>query len=377
MTTPISTDDISSITNSWHAQHRCYGPKMAVFSGGTGFNGLVKYMSHSLSTNVAHILPISDSGGSTREIIRVLGGPAIGDIRSRLVRLADGFDEHYSATKHVLEHRIQLTSVEGARKEFETILSGEHIIWLDNDGCNTLYTPSKLQIRMQTLLSFIRHFNKCCNEVHQCRDPQPSPSHTNDDISANEGSHHNQVTSMFDFRGGSIGNFVLTGARLFFNSLDCAIQWFSTLAGLPPSASVLPVISGVSNRVTIAALLKNGDIIFGQNEISHPTPPLSSSSEVISNSWHESSKVISNSWHESVSSCNVYDSQQTMTYGEPLSSPISKIIYTDEDCDSEVAYSLNPFVVDALRNVDAIVSILYCIVLYVIVVAVVVVVVSS
>lgn len=30
-----------------------------------------------------------DDGGSSAEIIRVIGGPAIGDIRSRLVRLAD------------------------------------------------------------------------------------------------------------------------------------------------------------------------------------------------------------------------------------------------------------------------------------------------
>lgn len=32
---------------------------------------------------------IEDDGGSTMEIVRVLGGPAIGDIRSRLIRLAD------------------------------------------------------------------------------------------------------------------------------------------------------------------------------------------------------------------------------------------------------------------------------------------------
>lgn len=42
-----------------------------------------------MTTLVSHILPVSDDGGSTAEIVRVLGGPAVGDIRSRCVRLAD------------------------------------------------------------------------------------------------------------------------------------------------------------------------------------------------------------------------------------------------------------------------------------------------
>lgn len=39
------------------------------------------------------MLPVSDDGGSTAEIVRVLGGPAVGDIRSRCLRLADESDE--------------------------------------------------------------------------------------------------------------------------------------------------------------------------------------------------------------------------------------------------------------------------------------------
>ena len=45
-----------------------------------------------LTTRVTHILPVSDDGGSTAEIVRVLGGPAVGDIRSRCLRLADDAD---------------------------------------------------------------------------------------------------------------------------------------------------------------------------------------------------------------------------------------------------------------------------------------------
>lgn len=50
-----------------------------------------------LTTRVAHVLPVSDDGGSTAEIVRVLGGPAVGDIRSRCLRLADSSNEEASA----------------------------------------------------------------------------------------------------------------------------------------------------------------------------------------------------------------------------------------------------------------------------------------
>ena len=47
----------------------------------------------------------------------------------------------------------------------------------------------------------------------------------------------------FDFRGGSIGNFVFTGARLFFNSLEAAIFWFSNLSAIPEQSRVIPVLN--------------------------------------------------------------------------------------------------------------------------------------
>ncbi len=53
-----------------------------VISGGSGYNSLV-----TATPNATFIMPISDNGGSSSEIIRVLGGPSIGDLRSRLVRL--------------------------------------------------------------------------------------------------------------------------------------------------------------------------------------------------------------------------------------------------------------------------------------------------
>lgn len=43
-----------------------------VGSGGTAFNGVVEELKK-VTTRVAHVLPVSDDGGSTAEIVRVLG----------------------------------------------------------------------------------------------------------------------------------------------------------------------------------------------------------------------------------------------------------------------------------------------------------------
>lgn len=43
-----------------------------VVLGGTAFNGVVEELKK-LTTRVAHVLPVSDDGGSTAEIVRVLG----------------------------------------------------------------------------------------------------------------------------------------------------------------------------------------------------------------------------------------------------------------------------------------------------------------
>jgi hypothetical protein len=49
-------------------------PSFVVISGGTGGNAIC-----SAFGNACHyILPVSDDGGSSSEIIRVLGGPSIG-----------------------------------------------------------------------------------------------------------------------------------------------------------------------------------------------------------------------------------------------------------------------------------------------------------
>ena len=51
-------------------------PSYLVISGGTGCNAICAAFAQS----ACYVLPVSDNGGSSSEIIRVLGGPSIGNL---------------------------------------------------------------------------------------------------------------------------------------------------------------------------------------------------------------------------------------------------------------------------------------------------------
>ncbi|GLT29572.1 hypothetical protein SLA2020_044300 [Shorea laevis] len=57
-------------------------PSLLVFSGGTAFNGVVEEFKK-LTNKFAHVLPVSDDGGSTAEIVRVL----VPGLHSRITRV--------------------------------------------------------------------------------------------------------------------------------------------------------------------------------------------------------------------------------------------------------------------------------------------------
>ena len=84
---------------------------------------------------LSHITFVSFRLGSTAEIVRILGGPAVGDIRSRLLRLAPGTTREARAVRRLLGHRL-ISNVEDddgiddatisrmAREEWLDILDG-------------------------------------------------------------------------------------------------------------------------------------------------------------------------------------------------------------------------------------------------------------
>ena len=60
-------------------------PRIVIFSGGSAANCLVdvfREVAESNCSSLSYVIPISDNGGSSSEILRVFGGPGIGDVRS-------------------------------------------------------------------------------------------------------------------------------------------------------------------------------------------------------------------------------------------------------------------------------------------------------
>ncbi|XP_037405883.1 gluconeogenesis factor-like isoform X3 [Triticum dicoccoides] len=121
-------------------------PSLLVFSGGTAFNGVVEELKK-VTTRVAHVLPVSDDGGSTAEIVRVLGGPAVGDIRSRCLRLSDESTLEALSVRRLLGHRLPLDPSE-AKLEWYHIVEGEHSLW---DGVSRPYR--------ETIRAFLVYFH--------------------------------------------------------------------------------------------------------------------------------------------------------------------------------------------------------------------------
>eukprot|EP00667_Euglena_gracilis_P004411 EG_transcript_4434 len=222
-----------------------YGPALVLFSGGSAFDATVTEVAK-LTTRTAYVVPISDNGGSSKEIIRVLGGPAIGDIRSRLIRLSHPRSSEDESVIALLSHRLTGESRDAAKTECLRIVDGTHPMW---SGIAEAYK--------QTVRAFLLHFL-----LHTLR--RESVQELSVDVVnlADELAH-------FDFRRGSIGNYMITGARIFFGSLEAAIFWFSNLAGIPRASCVVPVIN-VNSKVTLGVRLRCGQELIGQDNISHP-----------------------------------------------------------------------------------------------------------
>ena len=214
---------------------------ICVFSGGTAANNLVdvfESVRKSKDCALSYIVPISDNGGSSSELIRVFGGPGIGDIRSRLVRLIPSHpgSVERSALSALFNHRLSSTSSNEAEAEWQMIVAGTSELW------HAIPSAKKELIRSFFLLINLE-------VLKRSRPP----------------------ISTFDFTSASIGNLFLTGARLFSGSFESAIYLLSSLCGIADDTiRVIPAInSNFSHH--IAASLANGEVIVGQNSISHPS----------------------------------------------------------------------------------------------------------
>lgn len=93
MSSPHRDDSLNSLFDIPFTFHQklknnmTHNRGIVVFSGGSAANNLVDVFSavrESKQCLLNYIIPISDNGGSSSELIRIFGGPGIGDVRSKL-----------------------------------------------------------------------------------------------------------------------------------------------------------------------------------------------------------------------------------------------------------------------------------------------------
>ncbi|KAJ4268845.1 hypothetical protein NW762_002915 [Fusarium torreyae] len=304
---------------------------IVVFSGGSAANNLVDVFESLREANqctLSYVIPISDNGGSSSEIIRVFGGPGIGDVRSRLVRLIpnDGSPET-AAIKHFFNHRLPKSYAE-ARSEWFEILEATHPLWDD------ISSPKRELIR-----SYLNSFN-----LEVVKRMKPS--------------------SRFDYSGASIGNLFLTGARLFTGSFEAAIYLLSSICSVPDRIAVLPALN-TNFASHIAAGLEDGTIITGQNDISHPSAPTAAVPGT-SAGVHSPSVSRHEAWdhdHHHVEDANLPGTLPALRrpaiafskdQEEDLPARISRLWYINP-YGEEIKMPANPRVLDALRSVNSII----------------------
>jgi len=151
----------------------------------------------------------------------------------RLVRLIPPSHMHIRA---LLNHRLPKDGA-AALEDWQDIVAGTSALWTPIPG------PEK-----ELLRSMLNHIN--FEILKRARPP----------------------LNTFNFSFASVGNLFLTGARVFTGSFESAIHLVSLICRIPSSVSVIPAInSNFSHH--ISAGLENGEVITGQNAISHPSIP--------------------------------------------------------------------------------------------------------
>lgn len=197
------------------------GPRILFFSGGSALNGLCKTLK-TYTHNSIHLVTPFDSGGSSAELRQAFGMPSIGDLRSRLMALADETVLGHPEVYELFTYRFPK---DADNQDLRVRLGGmadgksEHIADVPN--------PMRRLIR---------------NQLGYFLDAMPED---------------------FDLRGASIGNLILVGGYLNnHHHLDPIIYLFSKLVNVQGTVRAI-----VNDDLHIAADLADGSRVIGQHRL--------------------------------------------------------------------------------------------------------------
>lgn len=195
-------------------------PHIVLFSGGTACRSLNIALC-AMPVRLTRVVPAWDSGGSSKVIRESLDVLSVGDIRQALMTMAHGEGRAGDVVK-VCNARLTSGAQADARTEFAFYAEGRH----------------PLLERMEpglrgAILTYLGTFRAA-------------------------------IGADFDFRNGSIGNFILTGAHLAHNSdVNTAIFVFRKLCDI--AGHVWP--SSVMSGIDLSAVLNNGKRLEGQHRV--------------------------------------------------------------------------------------------------------------
>lgn len=197
------------------------GPKVLFFSGGTALNDTSKLLKK-YTHNSIHLVTPFDSGGSSAILRSAFDMPAVGDLRSRLMALAD---DTISGQPEVFQLFAYRLPKDQKRKELlaqlQTIASGK-------------------DVRIKAIKNPMR--NLICTHLQMFMDAMPDK---------------------FDLKGASIGNLIIAGGYLNNRrQLDQVIFMFSKLVNVQGQ-----VATTVNDTLHLAARLADGKTLVGQHLI--------------------------------------------------------------------------------------------------------------
>lgn len=197
------------------------GPKILFFSGGTA----LRHLSETLieyTANSIHLITPFDSGGSSAVLRRAFAMPAVGDVRNRIMALADRSITGNPAVFELFAYRLPKdASQDTLVQRLQAMIDGEDPL------VQRVPDPMRKIIR-----SHLRFFDE-------------------------------YRPDSFDLRGASIGNCILTGGYFNYNRmLDPVIYLFMKL--VEARGVVRPVVNA---DLHLACRLENGRVIIGQHRM--------------------------------------------------------------------------------------------------------------
>lgn len=205
------------------------GPRLLFFSGGSAMRWVSRELIH-YTHNSCHIMTAVDSGGSSATLRQAFSMPSIGDIRARLMDLADQSVQGNPEMYRLFAYRFpKETEQESLLAELKGMIGGRHRL------VSAIPDP---------LRKIVRHHLK----IFLARMPEN-----------------------FDLRGASIGNLVLTAGYLDNGRhLDPVIFLFSKL--VEARGTVRPVLN---RYLHLGAMLADGQVVVGQHLLTgKEVPPL-------------------------------------------------------------------------------------------------------